>query len=952
MNTKVGWLCAAVAAGALVASTVAQAQSARLGFFPRSSAATGFVVDTRTNAVSVATVNTGGNGWGVAVHPLGHRAYVPHQASNTVAVINTATNAIVATVTVGNAPYHAAVSPDGSEVWVPNYGSGSVSIISSATNTVVATITGLTSANAVAFHPNGSRAYVSGYSNGQLYVINTATRTLVANPAIGAGSEGLAVHPTGRWVYSTSATGASGTVSVLDTTTNTVTQSQNIGTPTWGVAVNPNGRYYYVARGNNSLEVMDVATNQRLSTISLGSGNRGPTGVNITPNGKLAYVANRTNNTVAVVNLVTHALIQDITTNVSGAPYALGNAFAQPLSGQGRMTAGQNHTCRLRADNTVDCWGRNDFGQATAPTGQFSQLAGGSAHSCGLRTDGTLTCWGNNSYTQATAPSGTYTQLTSGARHNCAIRTSDRALVCWGENTVGQAPALTTGPFQDVSAGSSHTCAVRQTGAVACWGNNASGQATAPSGTNFVQVVAGASFTCTLNTAGAVACFGDPADGRTTAPSGTFSRLYAQSGYACAVSDEGAPTCWGADSYGETTLPSGSFADLAPGRFHGCGQRALGVVQCWGWNLYNQAPQFELLPATVPATGTVGQVFPTTTIQMSVSNPGTRYPYVPRTPAYARIAGTLPPGLSLGAGGVLSGTPTTAGTYAFTVEAEDANGFTASRAYSITIGSTDPSPPVITPTVTGKAGNNGWFRGPVTVTWSVTDPQSNISSMTGCDPVVISAETAGTTVTCSATSAGGVASQGVLVRIDFTPPVLAPTASSTRPVLNQPVLVAPNGSDALSGLASQTCEPSPTDSVSFAMKRVNCTATDVAGNSVTRAAAYRVIFGFEGFFDTVANPGWFNRVAPGQVLTFKYRVTDVNAVPQTNLSSVGVTVTSVACGNVRMDTPVATASPGLVHTGNGNYEFTWVAPATPGCYRATLDLGDGDHVRWANFKVE
>jgi uncharacterized repeat protein (TIGR03803 family) len=48
-------------------------------------------------------------------------------------------------------------------------------------------------------------------------------------------------------------------------------------------------------------------------------------------------------------------------------------------------------------------------------------------------------------------------------------------------------------------------------------------------------------------------------------------------------------------------------------------------------------------------------------------------------------SGTLPPGLSLSASGLLSGTPTAAGTYAFTVIATDQAGATASQAYSVTV---------------------------------------------------------------------------------------------------------------------------------------------------------------------------------------------------------------------------------------------------------------------------
>jgi hypothetical protein len=55
--------------------------------------------------------------------------------------------------------------------------------------------------------------------------------------------------------------------------------------------------------------------------------------------------------------------------------------------------------------------------------------------------------------------------------------------------------------------------------------------------------------------------------------------------------------------------------------------------------------------------------------------------------------GTLPPGLTLTSGGLLSGTPTTAGRYTFTVTATDSSGDLGSRTYSVVI---NPSINVIT----------------------------------------------------------------------------------------------------------------------------------------------------------------------------------------------------------------------------------------------------------------
>ncbi len=80
-------------------------------------------------------------------------AYISNMNSDTVSVINTATNTVVANVPVGQGPYGLAVSPDGTKVYVTNSPSaarfvarlsnttiGTVSVIDTATNTVTSTV--------------------------------------------------------------------------------------------------------------------------------------------------------------------------------------------------------------------------------------------------------------------------------------------------------------------------------------------------------------------------------------------------------------------------------------------------------------------------------------------------------------------------------------------------------------------------------------------------------------------------------------------------------------------------------------------------------------------------------------------------------------------------------------------------------------------------------------------
>jgi YVTN family beta-propeller protein len=67
-------------------------------------------------------------------------AYVANNgfASNSVSVIDTATNTVMATVPVGSLPNEVAVTPDGKHAYVTNFSSNNVSVIATATNKVVA----------------------------------------------------------------------------------------------------------------------------------------------------------------------------------------------------------------------------------------------------------------------------------------------------------------------------------------------------------------------------------------------------------------------------------------------------------------------------------------------------------------------------------------------------------------------------------------------------------------------------------------------------------------------------------------------------------------------------------------------------------------------------------------------------------------------------------------------
>ena len=69
------------------------------------------------------------------------------------------------------------------------------------------------------------------------------------------------------------------------------------------------------------------------------------------------------------------------------------------------------------------------------------------------------------------------------------------------------------------------------------------------------------------------------------------------------------------------------------------------------------------------------------------------FPIIDATPfTWTVDSGTLPPGLSLSSGGAITGTPTAAGTYNFTLKVVDSTGLTATQAQTITI-APDCAPP-------------------------------------------------------------------------------------------------------------------------------------------------------------------------------------------------------------------------------------------------------------------
>jgi len=261
----------------------------------------------------------------------------------------------------------------------------------------------------------------------------------------------------------------------------------------------------------------------------------------------------------------------------------------------------------------------------------------------------------------------------------------------------------------------------------------------------------------------------------------------------------------------------------------------------------------SLTLAALPTTGTVGTPYSGT-----ASITGGTPPYT-----WTQTAGTLPPGLTLATGsGLVSGTPTTAGTYAFTLQVTDSAGAGGVSNYSITI--TIGSAITVNPATLSNGLQNIAYS--QTVSGSGGTAPYTFAVSAGALPTGLSLSTTGTisgtptvpgtyNFTVQATDANGFSgTRGYAVVVTAAPTIAVSPASMSDGLQNMPydtqTIVASGGtspyaysisSGALpAGLSLSTggvLSGTPTESGTF---NFTITATDANGYSGSRAYALSV----------------------------------------------------------------------------------------------------------------
>ena len=313
-----------------------------------------------------------------------------------------------------------------------------------------------------------------------------------------------------------------------------------------------------------------------------------------------------------------------------------------------RIALGDAHSCAIKDDGTVWCFGSNSFLQLGnssfgAPdsgtpvqtsgfgTGRTAvQVAAGERHTCALLDNGEVWCWGGNGNLELGSGSGsqadpvqvplgagiTASRIFVGGRVSCAL-TSDNRLTCWGQNhkgQIGNGTVLASGGVAPtavsniptsfapahVDPGGRHVCAAATGGAVWCWGDDDRNQlGTAADGAAAVNVPGQAD---TVTAARSVATGLE---------------------YSCAVLTDDTVSCWGRNHLAQlgrgSVTPASTAAaaavsvgapvsKVAAGKAFACALTTAGAVWCWGENTAGQvgdatAGSPRLAPAQVSNLG-------------------------------------------------------------------------------------------------------------------------------------------------------------------------------------------------------------------------------------------------------------------------------------------------------------------------------------------------------------
>jgi YVTN family beta-propeller protein len=258
---------------------------------------------------------------GMGYSPDHHTLAVVSIASNSVAFIDTATNAVKHITYVGRSPHEAFFTPNGEEVWVTVRGENYISVIDPRTYVEKTRITVPGGPGMQIFSPDGKYGYICSSFNPETVVVTVADHQIVGHvPQASPFCPNIAATPDGRQVWLTLKDVGKVTIfhaqppfTVIKTIdTGPITNHVNF-------ARNSKGLFAYVTIGGlNVVKVFRVPDTTLVATIPVG---KLPHGVWPSGDGKRVYVGIENGDSLTAIDTLTNKVVADVP--IGQAPQAL-----------------------------------------------------------------------------------------------------------------------------------------------------------------------------------------------------------------------------------------------------------------------------------------------------------------------------------------------------------------------------------------------------------------------------------------------------------------------------------------------------------------------------------------------------------------------------------------------------------------------------------------------------
>jgi YVTN family beta-propeller protein len=208
----------------------------------------------------------------IAVNPETDMVYVSGGGSDTITVINGATNSVVGTIALSGYASGIAVDTSTDMIYVANELQASLTVIDGATNTVVDVISlPMTAPAYVAVNANTDTVYVLGHHD-QVAVVNAASDTVTCSLTISNifNVGWIVVNPVTNTIYvaATANYNGQGMLTVISGATDTVSQQTLFGQNGFYVSVDPTTNQVFTTDGS-AIYVFNGSTDTQTGMISV-----------------------------------------------------------------------------------------------------------------------------------------------------------------------------------------------------------------------------------------------------------------------------------------------------------------------------------------------------------------------------------------------------------------------------------------------------------------------------------------------------------------------------------------------------------------------------------------------------------------------------------------------------------------------------------------------------------